>query len=84
MIPGFVTAYIDKNNYRHLYFFPGIGDDNNKIYNDIDLSSYTGKYDTNINEDDSIDYKFYDKHISRIICNLNTKDNKITKIVLNY
>lgn len=77
MIPGFVINYIDKDNYKHLYFYPGIDDDNNAIYNEIDLSNYTLKYDKIINKDKSIDYRFYDIYIKKIICKLVTKNNKI-------
>jgi len=75
MIPGFVTNYIDKEQYKHLYFFPGLDDNEKTIYNVIDLSHYTGKYDMLKNIDGSIDYKFYDKHISKIICKLVNKNN---------
>ena len=68
MIPGFVTIYIDKDNYKHLYFYPGINDDDQSIYNNIDTSSYTLKMDKKVNVDNSVDYKFFDKNISKITC----------------
>ncbi len=77
MIPGFVINYIDENKYKHLYFYPGIDDNNESIYNNIDLTNYTLKYDKVINSDYSIDYKFYDKHIKKIICKLVMHNNKI-------
>ena len=70
MIPGFVTAYRDDDNYVHLYFFPGIDDDDKPIYRNIDLSHITIKYDINKQTDEGIDYKFYDKNIIRLHCKL--------------
>ena len=84
MIPGFITNYIDKDQYRHLYFFNGIDDNDNKIYNNIDLSLYNDKYDYIENIDGSIDYKFFDKNISKITCKLVKQDNTHDIIVLNY
>ena len=76
MIPGFVINYIDERDYKHLYFYPGIDDNNKSIYNDIDLSDYALKYDKVMHSDHSIDYKFYDKHIKKIICKLVMQNNK--------
>ena len=39
MIPGFVSAYKDNDKFVHLYFFPGIDEQNMPIYKDIDLSN---------------------------------------------
>lgn len=84
MIPGFVTIYIDKDNYKHLYFYPGIDNDGEAIYHPIDWSDYSFKIDITNNEDGSIDYKFYDKSIIRITCKLiDNKDNKKVE-VLNF
>jgi hypothetical protein len=57
MIPGFVTIYIDKDNYKHLYFYPGIDNDDQFIYHNIDWSDSTLKMDSIYNEDGSIDYE---------------------------
>ena len=82
MIPGFVTIYIDKDNYKHLYFYPGIDNDDQSIYHNIDWSDYALKMDFIYNEDGSIDYKFYDKSIIRITCTLiDNKDNKDIKVL---
>ena len=70
MIPGFVTIYIDKNKYKHLYFYPGIDNEDQSIFHNIDWSDCSLKMDTIYNEDGSIDYKFYDKSIIRITCKL--------------
>lgn len=84
MIPGFVTNYIDKNNYKHLYFFQGIDDNNKSIYNNIDLDLINVKYEYSKNIDGSIDYKFYDRSIIKIICKLIDRSNKETLIILKY
>lgn len=84
MIPGFVTIYKDKDNYKHLYFYPGINDDDQSIYNDIDTSSYKLKIDKNVNADNSVDYKFYDKNISKITCCLIDNNNNRHIEVLNF
>ena len=76
MIPGFIINYIDNDKFKHLYFFPGIDDNGESIYNNIDLSNYALRYDKLINKDNSIDYKFYDKHIRKIICKLVTQNNE--------
>ena len=77
MIPGFVSIYIDKDNYKHLYFYPGIDENNEYIYRNIDWSDYSLKMDVINNEDGSIDYKFYDKNIIRIKCKLiDNNDNE--------
>ena len=82
MIPGFVTIYIDKDNYKHLYFYPGIDNDDQFIYHNIDWSDSTLKMDSIYNEDGSIDYKFYDKSIIRITCTLiDNKDNKHIEVL---
>ena len=84
MIPGFITNYIDKENYRHLYFFNGIDDNDKQIYNNIDLSLYHSQYELNQHEDGSIDFKFFDENIIKIKCKLVKYDNSYDIIVLNY
>jgi hypothetical protein len=70
MIPGFASIYIDKEQYKHLYFYPGIDDNDNPIYGNIELPNCQFKYDRINNIDNSIDYKFYNRSIIKIICNL--------------
>lgn len=84
MIPGFCSAYIDKDNYRHLYFFRGIDDMNESIYNSIDLSNYNNQYMYYENIDGSIDYKFYDKKIVKIICKLVDRNNNVNLEILKF
>jgi len=84
MIPGFVTIYIDKDNYKHLYFYPGIDDNDQPIYHNIDWSDYPFKMDMSYNEDNSIDYKFYDKNIIRIKCKLIDNNNNEHVEVLSF
>lgn len=83
MIPGFVTAYRDIEKYVHLYFFKGIGDDDNPIYNDIDFSNIKFEYDVVTNIDGSKDYKFYNKNIIRLKCKLIKSDNSEVYKTLN-
>ena len=75
MIPGFVTAYRDKENYVHLYFYPGLDDNDSHIYKDIDLSSINESYDLKRNIDNSVHYKFLNKKIVKFYCKLLTIDN---------
>lgn len=84
MIPGFIANYIDKDKYRHLYFFKGIDDNDKKIYNNIDLSEYKEEYDYIENIDGSIDYKFFNRNIVKITCKLVKQDNTYDIVVLNY
>lgn len=84
MIPGFVTIYTDKDNYKHLYFYPGLSDDEEPIYRNIELPDCQLKYDRIINEDLSIDYKFYERAIIKIICHLVKLNGDIDINVLNF
>ena len=84
MIPGFVSNYIDKDQYRHLYFFSGIDDQEKNIYNCIDLSLFNNQYNYIKNIDGSIDYKFFDKNIIKITCKLVKQDNTFDIVILNY
>ena len=84
MIPGFATIYTDKDNYKHLYFYPGLDDNEKPIYRTIELPHYRLKHDKIINEDMSIDYKFYDNSIIRIKCNLVKLNGETNIIILNF
>lgn len=66
MFPGFVNTYRDNNKYVHLYFFPGIDEHGNNIYNKIDMSEYMSSYNMIENEDNSIDICFYNNKIIRL------------------
>ena len=70
MIPGFVVSYKDNEEYVHLYFFPGIDDEGYPIYNPIDLSHCKFKYTSNTYYDNGVDYKFLNKKIIKLNCNL--------------
>lgn len=84
MIPGFVTIYTDKDKYKHLYFYPGLSDNDDPIYRNIELPDCQLKYDKIINEDFSIDYKFYERKIIKIICHLVKLNNDTDVFVLNF
>lgn len=84
MFPGFVNIYKDENEFIHLYFFSGIDEDEHPIYKNIDLSKIPFKYSCKENEG-SFDYKFENKTIVKINCELvpiNEK-NQIEKKTLN-
>lgn len=70
MIPGFVVSYKDNEEYVHLYFYPGIDNDNLPIYNPIDLSNCNFKYTYTKYDDNAVDYKFLNKNIIKLNCNL--------------
>lgn len=74
MFPGFVSLYKDDDNFIHLYFFPGIGDDNKIIYRSLDLSNVNYEYKYVKHDDKSVDYKFESKRIVKVVCTL--IDNK--------
>ena len=66
MFPGFVNAYKDKDKNVHLYFYPGIDEHNNHIYNSINMSDCMFTYNMTTNEDDSVDICFHNKNIIKI------------------
>lgn len=66
MFPGFVNAYRDNNKNVHLYFFPGIDEHGNNIYNDIDMSEYMSSYNMIKYDDNAIDICFYNNKIIRL------------------
>lgn len=84
MFPGFVHIYRDSDKFVHLYFFSGIDDENKPIYKDIDLSNVSFTYTCSKNNN-SIDYKFDNKSIVRIKCNLvpTTSGKQIEKKTLS-
>lgn len=78
MFPGFVSTYRDNDNYVHLFFYPG-NDEGNHIYKNINFDDCPFRYTEVKFLDDSIDYKFYNKNISKLVCKLmSVKDNSIT------
>lgn len=70
MFPGYVTIFEDKDKYIHLYFYPGIDDNNNFFYRDLDLSNCKIKYQQINYSDSSKEYIFERKNIIRIVCKL--------------
>lgn len=79
MFPGYVTTYKDDEEMIHLYFFPGIDDDNQPLYRKIDLSNASIQYEENNLSDGATDFKFLDKNITSITCKLvNRKTGKPT------
>lgn len=74
MFPGFVYLYKDEDSYLHLFFFKGIDDNLKPIYRDLDLSKIPFKFSINNLDEDTIDYKFENKSIVKITCNLVPND----------
>jgi len=74
MLPGFVTAYRDSENFVHLYFYQGLKD-NKPIYANIDLSKIGQKYSAEQHSDNSVDFKFFEKRIIKLNCKLIFEDS---------
>lgn len=74
MFPGYVTIFKDKDEFVHLYFYPGLDNFNNFYYRDLDLTNCQVNYSEIDNEDGSKEYVFDNKNIIRIVCKL--IDNK--------
>lgn len=70
MFPGYVTMFKDEQKFIHLYFFPGLDNEDNFYYRDLDLSNCQVKYSESINEDGSKEYIFENKNIVKIVCKL--------------
>lgn len=66
MFPGFVNVYKDKQEEVHLFFFPGIDENGNNVYNNIDMSSFKSSYNMTTNDDNSIDIQFHNKNIIKV------------------
>lgn len=77
MFPGFVTVYRDKNNYIHLFFFPGLNKDGSFVYRDLNIDRIRLKYTLIKNNDSSLEFVFKDKNIKKVICKLLKTDNSI-------
>lgn len=81
MFPGFVNTYRDINNNVHLFFFPGIDEHGNNIYNNIDMAEYASSYTMTNNDDNSMDICFYNDKIIRLnvklIRNIDSKEEFI-------
>jgi len=76
MLPGFVDIYRDKKNFIHVFFFPGLDDEDIPIYKDIDMSSCNYKFEEIEHTDKSLDIKFMNTKIIKIYCKLiSYKDN---------
>lgn len=70
MIPGFVTTYKDKENKIHLFFYPGLSNEGDQIYNELDLSNSNLKFEEKQNKDKSKEFIFERKDIVKIKCKL--------------
>lgn len=70
MFPGFVTIYKDKENRVHLYFFPGIDENDNPCYRDLDLSKCSCTFTEQTTDDGGKDYVFDNPRIIKFVCKL--------------
>ena len=70
MFPGYVTIFKVNEQFIHLYFYPGIDDNDNFYYRDLDLNNCNINYTKNVNEDGSKEYIFENKKILKIVCKL--------------
>ena len=70
IFPGYITLFKDSEGFIHLYFFPGIDDNETFYYKDLDLSKCNVKYSETINDDSSKEYIFENKNIIKIVCKL--------------
>jgi hypothetical protein len=70
MFPGFATLYKDKNQNVHLYFYPGVDDEGNHIYKDLDMSKVNFNFETIENNDNSKEFIFNRKDIVEMKCKL--------------
>ena len=61
IFPGYITLFKDSEGFIHLYFFPGIDDNETFYYKDLDLSKCNVKYSETINDDSSKEYIFDNK-----------------------
>lgn len=83
MFPGFVYMYKDTDDFIHLYFYAGFTEKGTKIYKDIDLANLPFQYEI-VNSSEFVkDYKFLNKTIIKIKCQLVEQDTGkiITKIL---
>lgn len=74
MFPGFVTIFKDKDKNIHLYFFPGIDEDDKPFYRDLDLSKCGCTYTEHETFGLGKEFIFENKRICKIVCKL--IDNK--------
>lgn len=72
MFPEYIYIYRDKDSFVHLYYYRGLDDNGNYIYNPLNIKE---KYIEQLNPDGSIDMKFEDKTIIQFNCNLVSKHN---------
>lgn len=77
MFPGFVTLYKDKESKIHLYFFPGIDNNGDVIYKDLDMSKTKLTYKKIENDDNSKEFIFDRKDIIAMKCKLIKTDGSI-------
>lgn len=79
MFEEFVSLYKDIEGFVHIYYFPGIGEDNKPIAMPLDLSSVNHEYKYKKLSDGAIDYTFVEKGIHTLTAKLvNRKTGEAT------
>lgn len=76
MLPSFITSYIDNKGYIHLYFYPGLDDDLDNIYENVKLETGNIKYIEIPHVDGSVEFKLLNKNIIKFHCKLINKKTK--------
>lgn len=69
MFPEFATTYRDEEGKVHLYIFPGIDDNGNQLYKNINLSSINVAYTHSNKSDNSCEIVFED-NIKSLQCTM--------------
>lgn len=70
IFPGYVTMFKDSDGFIHLYFFPGIDDNESLYYRDLDLSNCHMVYKEIDYKDSAKEFIFENKKIVKILCKL--------------
>lgn len=77
MFPGYAVIFKDDDSFIHLYFFPGLDENDNFYYRDLDLSSSNVKYEKITMSDGASEYIFENKNIVKIVCRLIDNNGKL-------
>ena len=82
MFSEFATTYKDKNNKIHLFFFPGLDENNTNIWKRLDLSKSELKYERIEYSDGAEEFIFDREDITKITCKLIDDNSNIKTIEL--
>ena len=79
MLPAFITSYIDNKGYIHLYFYPGLDDNLETIYENVKLETGNIKYIETSHIDGATEFKLLNKKIIKFHCKLVYRKTKETE-----